>query len=232
MSVKAKPGTESLIRPIRVAHRGGNSHSALQRALAAGVTWVEADIWLHYGRLVARHDRTIWRLPVTYSRRSISLQLAPALVLDTLIRATAPSQTRLLIDLKGDNPGLAPAVVEVLRRHDAHDRAALCGQEWQPLDTARRVDPQTNVIFSLGRPEHVTAYLARRHEGSAPATASCYHGLLTPAVIDALKEAGSTIIAWTVDSEPRARQLLALGVDGITSNDYQMLSRLQLPSGV
>jgi len=38
------------------------------------------------------------------------------------------------------------------------------------------------------------------------------------------------VIAWTVDSEARARQLLSWGVDGITSNDYAMLARLSLSS--
>ena len=217
------------LRPIRVAHRGGNSRRALRDALAAGVDWIEADIWLHYGRLVARHDRSVGRLPITYSRRSVSIRLAPALVLDTLIRATAASSIRLLIDLKGDDPNLAAAIVETLRRHEAHGRSALCGQDWRPLDAARRLDPETNVIFSLGRPEHLAAYLARRRDGTAPATTSCFHGLLTPATAASLKEAGSTIVAWTVDAEHRARELLAMGVDGITSNDYAMLNRLGLP---
>ena len=75
-------------RPVTVAHRGGNSRQALRAALTAQVDWIEADIWLHYGRLVARHDHQLWRLPITYNRRSIGLQLAPSIVLDTLIDAT------------------------------------------------------------------------------------------------------------------------------------------------
>jgi glycerophosphoryl diester phosphodiesterase len=73
------------------------------------------------------------------------------------------------------------------------------------------------------------SYLARRRDGTAPPSISCFHRLLMPATIDALKEAGSTIFAWTVDSEPRARQLLAWGVDGITSNRLEMLDRLLKP---
>ncbi|MGH2601363.1 MAG: glycerophosphodiester phosphodiesterase, partial [Dehalococcoidia bacterium] len=196
----------------------------MRRALAAGVDWIEADIWLHYGRLVARHDPTLWRLPITYSRGSLSLVLAPAMVLDTLVRATAQTATRVLIDLKGENVDLPARLVDALRTRGALHRAALCGQKWEPLDVARALEPELAVVFSLGRPEHLDAYLVRRRDDTAPPVASCYHGLLTPATVASLKEAGTTIIAWTVDSQARAQQLLLWGVDGITSNRYTMLN--------
>jgi glycerophosphoryl diester phosphodiesterase len=209
-----------------VAHRGGNSRPALRRALGLGLDWIETDIWLHYGRLVARHDRSVWRLPISYSRTSLRLNLAPALVLDTILLATAATPTRVLIDLKGGHAGLPAAIVRLLERRDAFARTALCGQEWGPLEQAQRLNPAVRVFFSLGRPEHLDSYLSRRKAGAAPPLASCRHSLLTPATVAALKEAGSTVIAWTVDSEARARQLLAWGVDGITSNDYGLLTRL------
>jgi glycerophosphoryl diester phosphodiesterase len=217
--------------PIRIAHRGGNSRPALRRSLDLGLDWVETDIWLLYGRLVARHDRTLWRLPVSYSRRSLQLHLAPAIVLDTVLRATARTSTRVLIDLKGGHPGLPAAIVRLLERRDAFERTALCGQEWGPLEEALRINPAVRVFFSLGRrPEQFDAYLARRNAGTAPPLASCFHGMLTPTTVARLKAAGSTVIAWTVDSEARARQLLDWGVDGITSNDYAMLARLSYPA--
>lgn len=214
--------------PIRVAHRGGNSRVRLQHALNAGVDWIEADIWLHYGRLVARHDRSLWRLPITYSRRSVSLILAPEIVLDTLLQATQRTTSRVLIDLKGRPAGLPDALVSAIRRDDAFERTALCGKEWAALDRARALDARASVVFSLATPDHLHQYLARRRDGSAPPGASCHHRLLTPATVDALKSAGSTILAWTVDSEARARQLLSWGVDGITSNRLDLLNRLAM----
>src|SRR5215212_5486801 len=233
-SAEADPGPieggDPRRRPIRVAHRGGNGRRALRRAIELGLDWIEADVWLHYGRLVARHDRTLWRLPLSYSRSSLQLHLAPSIVLDTLLRATAGTPTRVLIDLKGRHPGLPGAIVRLLERRDALARTALCGQEWEPLEAVQRLNPDVRVFFSLGRPEHLDTYLARLREGSAPPLASCYHGLITPETAAALTDAGATVIAWTVDSEARARQLLSWGVDGITSNDYAMLARLSAPS--
>lgn len=188
--------------------------------------WIETDIWLHYGRLVARHDRSLWRLPIRYSWRSIALILASELVLDDLLDATQGAPTRVLIDLKGRNRGLPDAVVSTLHRQSGFERAAICGKDWAALDRMRTLDPRIQAFFTLETSKHLEMYLARRRDSTAPPTISCFHGLLTPATVDALKSAGSIIFAWTVDSEPRARRLLAWGVDGITSNRIEMLNRI------
>jgi glycerophosphoryl diester phosphodiesterase len=122
---------------------------------------------------------------------------------------------------------LAETLVRVVNTRAVKRRVALCTREWGPLDAALRLDPEVEVVFSLGRPEQLDRYLARRRDGSAPPGCSCSHRLLTPSTVAHLKEAGATIIAWTVDSEARARELLAWGVDGITSNDFAMLGRLK-----
>lgn len=217
----------SQANPILVAHRGGNSQRAMAAAFTAGVDWLETDVWWHYGRLVARHDRSIWRLPLTYGRRSLALQLAPALVLEQVLDAARAHGVRVLIDLKGSAPRLPQEIVRLLARKDALQSAALCGQAWAALDAARASEPNVELIYSLGRPDHLAEYLERIRDGTAPTTTSCYHGLLTQARVRSLKDAGATIIAWTVDSEPRARELLGWGVDGITSNRYEMLAGLR-----
>jgi glycerophosphoryl diester phosphodiesterase len=155
--------------------------------------------------------------------------LAPEIVLDSLLDATRDTSTRVLIDLKGRSRTLPDALVRVLDRRGDFDRVALCGKDWVSLARARARDPRTQKFFTLETTKHHDAYLARRRGGKAPPTVSCFHRLLSPATVDALKVAGSTIFAWTVDSELRARQLLALGVDGITSNRLDLLDRLLNP---
>ncbi|MER3421510.1 MAG: hypothetical protein C4290_13740 [Chloroflexota bacterium] len=218
------------LRPLLVAHRGGNGRRALRRALAAGVDWLEADVWWQAGRVVARHDPTLWRLPLTYSRYRIGLAPIPALTLEHLLDAVAGRNVRLLLDLKGEAPELPRAIVAVLARRDAFAQAALCGQEWGPLDSARALDPRVQVFFSLGQERHISAYLARLADGSAPRAASVNHHLLTPPQVAALKERGVTLIAWTVNDPARARALLAWGVDGITSDSLRLLRSLRAVS--
>lgn len=215
------------VEPFLVAHKGGNSRNALRRALAAEVDWIEVDVWLHYGRLLARHDPTLWRLPLTYSRRAVKLHLGPALDLDRLIERTAEAGAFLLVDLKGPHPALAEQVVAALRRHEVTHRAALCGQEWGPLERAREMGDDVQVLFSLGRPEHLDRFLVRCRAGDAPSLTSCSHRILDAGRVERLRAAGARILAWTVDNENRARTLLGWGVSGITSNNYAMLARIR-----
>ncbi len=214
-------------RPLLVAHRGGNGWLALRRALAAGVDWLEADVWWQGGRVVARHDPTLWCLPLTYSRYRLGLAPIPTLTLEHLLDAAVGAGVRLLLDLKGDAPELPRAIVAALARRDVFSQAALCGQEWGPLDAARALDERVQVFFSLGRAEHLSAYTARLADGTAPRVASINHRLLTPQNTVALKERGVTLVAWTVNDPARARALLAWGVDGITSDSLRLLRSLR-----
>src|SRR5687767_811478 len=95
------PQPELARRPVRIAHRGGNGRMALRAALAAQVDWLEVDVWWHHGRIVARHDAALWRLPVTYGRKRIGLMPLRPITLDELLDAVEGTDTRLLLDLKG-----------------------------------------------------------------------------------------------------------------------------------
>lgn len=227
------PGSVTPTKPgrfVAVAHRGGNGRRALARALAAGVDWIEVDVWLHYGRLVARHDPTLWRLPVSVGKRSISVHLGPSLDLDWLIGRTASCGAFLLIDLKGRNPRLAAQIIDALRRGQAIGRAALCGQEWEPLDAARALGDDVQTLYSVGSVAQFDAFVGRRRDGSVPSITSCWHALLTEERCATLAEVGAGAVAWTVDDEARARALIGWGTYGITSNDYAMLRRLREPA--
>jgi glycerophosphoryl diester phosphodiesterase len=214
-------------RPMLIAHRGGNTRPALGAAVAAGVDWLETDVWWHYGRVVARHDAAVWRLPVTYSRRRVGLGPVRPVTLDQLLDALEGTGVRLLLDLKGTSPLLPGALVDGLQRRNALSRAALCGQEWDPLDAAREREPGLQVFFSLGRPEHMPAYLRRLDEGTAPPLISIRHSMLNPDRVEELHAKGVTMIAWTVNDPARAADLVAWGVDGITSDSLRLLRGLR-----
>jgi glycerophosphoryl diester phosphodiesterase len=217
-------------RPVLVAHRGGNARPALRAALAAPVDWLEVDVWWHFGRVVARHDAAVWRLPVTYSRRRVGLAPLRPITLDELLEVVEGTPLRLLLDLKGIDPRLPRALVAVLRRRGALSRAALCGQEWGPLDAARALEPAMQVFFSLGREEHLPAYLRRLEVGSAPPLISIRHTMLSPECVADLHRRGVTIFSWTVNDPTRARELVAWDVDGIISDSLPLLAGLRRPN--
>lgn len=218
-------------RPICIAHRAGNTRRALRAALAAAVDWFEVDVWWHYGRVVARHDPALWRLPLTYGRWHVAPGTLRPITLDELIDAVAGTPVRLLLDLKGEDPRLPGALVDTLRRRGVVAGAALCGQEWGPLDAARALEPRMQVFFSLGREDHLSAYLRRLEDGSAPPLVSIRHTMLSPERVADLHRRGVTAVSWTVNDPDRARELVAWGVDGVISDSLPLLAGLRDAGG-
>jgi glycerophosphoryl diester phosphodiesterase len=49
-----------------------------------------------------------------------------------------------------------------------------------------------------------------------------YHRIITPKAVEAARQIGVELIAWTVDDVTRMRELLEMGVDGICSNDPRL----------
>jgi len=61
-----------------------------------------------------------------------------------------------------------------------------------------------------------------------------YHPIITPRLVEAARKVGVELIAWTVDDAERMRELLAMGVDGICSNDprlFEVAERQLQPAG-
>jgi glycerophosphoryl diester phosphodiesterase len=50
--------------------------------------------------------------------------------------------------------------------------------------------------------------------------------LVTPALVQAVSEAGGDLYVWTVDHAPRIRELKTLGVTGVITNDPRLFTAL------
>lgn len=212
-------------RTVRIAHRAGNDRASLLAALEARVDWIEIDLWYAGGRLIARHERGLWRLPIVYDKWHLRVLRERALDLAEIIRLT-DGGPRLFIDLKGVARRLPSAIVQTLRRFGAVDRAAVCGQFWPPLDAIKQAEPRIQVFHSLGRPEHVGSYALRLEAEHGLSGVSVAHWLLTPQLVRAYRERDVQVFAWTVNDPATALRLIDWGVDGIVSDDLALLNAL------
>ncbi|HEY7295864.1 MAG TPA: glycerophosphodiester phosphodiesterase [Dehalococcoidia bacterium] len=209
----------------RIAHRAGNDRDALQAAISAGVDWIEVDLWHAWGRLVARHERSVWRLPLVFDRWRVRRLREQLLDLNELIELTAGGP-QLLIDLKGTTPRLPGAIMRTLQRHGACERAAVCGQYWPPLDAIAASERRIRVFHSLGRPEHVRSHLRRVGRHTASHGVSVAHWLLSPEIICELRRDGREVFTWTVNEPARALTLVEWGAHGVISDRLDLLSAL------
>ena len=211
---------------IRCAHRAGNSRQSLLQALEAGVDWIEVDVWYAHGRLHARHERAVWRLPLLYDKWS--LHVRPRLLsLADLLRLVG-ERAHIFVDVKGTHPRLPRAIAAAVRAGGAPGRVSVCGQYWPVLDAIGREEPGIAVYHSLGRPEHFAAYrrATPQPRGVRVAGVSAARWLLTQDDVRLFHERDLRIVAWTVNDEAEAQKLAGWGVDGVTSDRLDLLSRL------
>jgi glycerophosphoryl diester phosphodiesterase len=233
-------------RPLRIAHAFGNRRDRIESAIAADVDFIEADLWYRAGDIWVRHERRLGFLPLLYDRKPpgiksfgpwaltvfpnyyIRLDVRP-LRLAELLKATR-DRRRLLLDLKDHlSPDRARAYGEALlgalREAGCAESSIVCGQT-DALDGVRQVAPDLDVRYSIERQQQWDAFLRRLDADPALRGVCLHHEFLTDPVARLLEERGLEVFCWTVDEREKARRLVALGVDGIISNDLTLLAGL------
>jgi glycerophosphoryl diester phosphodiesterase len=227
----------------RVGHKGadhiapGNTVASFDAALAAHVDMIEFDVLPedHTAR-----DRTRLVLAHDYEH------LAPdALTLEQGLAhlASAPfADIELDVDLK--LPGYEARVVEALRRYDLVQRTMVSTMYMRSLVALRELEPRLRLGWSVPRvrrdytaskltmiPAYALLFRVRRrlphvaagHVRAGRCDALMAHWrLVTPRLVEALREVGADLYVWTVDDARRIRALEALGVTGVITNDPRL----------
>jgi glycerophosphoryl diester phosphodiesterase len=232
-------------RPLRkVGHKGadliapGNTYASFDAALRAGVDMIEFDVLPDRGsdRLLLAHDYedAAGRTPHTLQEG-----------LDHLA-SMAFEGIELDVDLK--LPGYELRVVDALRERGLLDRSLISCQYRASLAIIRASDPSVRLGWSVPKlrrdpfrsPALAVPALAGLHAIRAvlPAVAAAairagrcdalmaQWRLVTPRLVSSVHAAGGELYAWTVDELPRLRQLQALGVTGVITNDPRLFAAL------
>jgi hypothetical protein len=208
-------------RALAIAHRAGNDLAKLAAAETLGVDVIEADLYLHAGRIEVRHLRTAGPLPVLWERWRVQPGWRPRLRLETLL-ATAGRTGELMLDLKGSDVSLPHRLLEILDEGE-HDRTAIvCSRNWRLLAPFAR--SRHRVVVSIGDRRELLRFLS----GSAPDAhgVSISHDLVTPTLAARLRARVPLVMAWTVNSARRMDELLDWGVNGVISDDLMLLTTL------
>lgn len=197
-----------------VAHRAANCVEAITTTVA-GVDVVEADVHLFHRRLEVRHAKALWPLPVFWERWYLLGRDAPRPLLSEIL-PLIPEGTDLMIDLKGLDPRLGPAVLRVAGDLIAERGLTVSGRVWRTIDRLRGVEG-VRTLHSVGSPRELRALL-RRRGADRPEGVSIHRRLLSPEVAAALRESADQLWSWPVDDPETARTLGAWGVTGFISD--------------
>ena len=205
-------------RPALIAHGGGNGFRQARAALAERPAFIEVDLWLHRGRLEARHERRLpGPLPILYELWYLKTAPRPPYRLEDLLR-DCQGRAGVLLDLKNGLGALPPVLEPILEARGVGVEMIASSQNWPLLREVASACPRLPLYYSIDTLDQFDLFQSVMLRDPLPAGVSCRHTLLDRDAIAAFHDAGLAIAAWTVDSAERARALAAWGVDAITTN--------------
>lgn len=224
------------------AHRGASAHypentlAAFARAIELGVEGIELDVHLSGDRVpVVIHDDTVDRTTngigviTDFTAKQLNLldaghrQHVPTLaqVLDL-----AAGKVRVNIEIK-DAAVVGPVLAAVDGRPGLKWFAS--SVDWRALAGLKHLAPDSDCYpLTLGHrlgdegpgtlAEAVAFALMHNSTG-----VSVWEGCLDGAAVDSIHAKGLETWAWTVNDEDRARELAALGVDALCTDDPELI---------
>jgi glycerophosphoryl diester phosphodiesterase len=213
-------------RPVAIAHRAGNDPAALERALAAGVDAVEADLRWDGGRIVARHARRLPFLPLYWDRWYVRLDRSAYLTLDELLERVR-GRARLYLDTKALAGPFPRALLETLDHHKALKEAQVSSQHWRLLASLSRAEPDLDIVRSVGSRRRRASLLALLPDDPLQAGVAIRRDLLDEETARRLRGRGLPLYVWRVDDLKEARKIVAWGATGIIADSLELLQALK-----
>jgi glycerophosphoryl diester phosphodiesterase len=205
---------------LAVAHRAGNSLSALRTAAELGADVLEADVHAFRGRLELRHSKSLGPLPWLWDKWELTSTCVPQLQLRELI-AGLDGRSMLMLDLKGPG-GVGVQVAETLHQRLPDQPVLVCSRWWPGVDAFAGRPWARPLLTARNRGE--LQRLRRRVRGArSPYGVSVHRSLLTAALVAELHERVELVLTWPVNDPAALDEVLARGVTGVISDEADIL---------
>lgn len=238
---------------LNIAHRGGGklrpeaTLPAFEHALSVGADVIEFDVHASSdGIVVVIHDDTVDRTTdgsgtvadmsfaelrmldagyeftpdggQTFPYRGMGIQIP---TLDEVLEAF-PDQY-YLIEIKQYEPSIVPNVLAILEAHAVLDRVVLASFQQVTIDAVRAANPELFTSMTLA--EMVEFYGAIEQPGYQPPAlfVQAPWDVVDQPLVDFAHSLGLKVQPWTINTEPLMLDLIALGVDGIMTDDPALL---------
>ena len=208
-------------RPLLLGHRGAratrripeNTIDSFDLALAHGCDGFEFDVRRTAdGRAVICHDATVGNVEIS--------KVGPGLLTDllTLQEVLARYAGKAFLDIELKVPGLEHSLVSALRAHPPRRGFIISSFLPEVLETLAALDH----TLPLGLLTETPSQLARWQESSSQFVLP-HFPQIDANLCKRVHVAGKKILAWTVNDRERMLRLVAWGIDGIISDDTELL---------
>jgi glycerophosphoryl diester phosphodiesterase len=218
----------------RIAHRGAkrelpeNTIPAFRRAFERDADAIELDVHAtRDGVAVVHHDPDLaWKRAIadmTWDdvRR---VQLAPGIGVPRLVDVLAmtPATKTVYVEIKGER--IEAAVATAIGESAA--RCAVHSFDHEAIARLRAIAPEIprGILFDKAATADATI---RRIEAAGARDLWPRRDLIDATLVALAHGAGARVIAWTVNSIHEAQALVALGVDGLCTDDVRLLDSLR-----
>jgi hypothetical protein len=206
---------------LGVAHNAGNNRATTVAALAHGAAVIEIDVISVRGRPAAGR---VHRLPWLAERVFRGPTLADAW-------AYASAARIIKLDLQQNDPALVEQVAAFVAGQPASRPVMISTRDPYALHYLRPRLPHATLLFSAGFPDAIQQIESDASLRADVDGVSAFQGLVTGTFVRWAHRHHLVVLAWTVNDGSRLNQLLALGVDGITSQNLAVLDALASASG-
>ncbi|HXF64887.1 MAG TPA: glycerophosphodiester phosphodiesterase family protein [Caldilineaceae bacterium] len=217
-----------------VGHRGAagvqpeNTLKGFRYALELGVDYVECDVHLtRDGHLVVMHDATVNRttngagairdLTFERIRRLDAGDGEQVPTLDEVLE-TVRGRARLLCELKG--MGVEEAAVAAVRAHGMEEEVTFTSFSLERLARVRELGSHYRIGAIL---PNATEFEIARAAALAAVGIGVHYKNLCLRILEEAHQAGLEVRAWNPDTLPEQQAMIALGVDGISTNRPDIL---------
>jgi glycerophosphoryl diester phosphodiesterase len=228
----SEPGDEhgpvkmlSMSRPLLLGHRGArstrsipeNSLASFDLALEHGCDGFEFDVrQTGDGRCVICHDPEIQGVEIA---RAGAGDLADLPVLEQVL---ARYRERAFLDIEIKVPAIGKAAIQCVRTHPPQRGYVVSSFLPEVLLKLRELDADLPLGLICETKVQLTAW------DRLPVQFVIPHYTLTDInVCDAVHAAGGKLFTWTVNRQEQMLRFKGMGVDGIISDDTEMLGKLR-----
>ena len=226
-----------------MGHAPENTLASFRKGVELGASMLELDVHLSAdGELVVIHDETVDRTTdgtgavgamtaAEIRRLDAGSWYGPAFAGERVpllgeVLDWARGRANLVIELKLGPvwyDGIEERLVAVLREHGATADVLVISADHPAVRQVKELEPtvKTAIMYGGRLIDPVGTARGAGADGVRPA-----HWSLTAADVEALHAAGLAVIPWTVNDEPSMRRMVALAVDGMSSNYPELLERV------
>ena len=208
---------------ITFAHRGArleepeNTLPAFRRALAAGASGIETDVWESAdGEVVCAHDPVVGK---ALRRRKIAATSAAALAelgVPRMVDVYEELGTAYECSVDVKTASVAPTLIEVARAHGALSRLWVCSPHVDLLRSLRE-EPEVKLVHSQRR--GAIAAPLERHAADLAAIGvdamNLHHSEWTAGLVSLFHRFDVRAFAWDTQEVRHIRAVLKMGIDAV-----------------